>query len=432
MHELGFLGKYLPEFGRITCLVQHDLYHRYTIDEHTLRAIGVVDDLANSRSRTLDRYRQLYSDVTDVSVLHLGLLLHDIGKGLGGGHTEKGIVIAKRICSRLQLSEETTSDVIFLIRQHVLMSQISQRRDLADEKVIESFAAKVGSVERLRMLCLLTYGDTSGVGPGVWNEWKDALLWELYLKALAVLSPPDENEQNEPLRQRIAQMLASEVDLDTVREHFSLLPETYARHTQPQVIIEHIRLAHSLNSRVVRSSWRVNVQARCTDLHVCARNRRGLFASIAGALTAQGVNILSVHLNTRVDGLAVDSLKVRDTVGEPITDPARWEQIETEIARAVAGEIDLAAAVERRLRTQAPRLGRRKALACQRPGLPGTTSPPTRALFSKFGLRIGWASPTGLPALSPDSISTLFLRRWQRKRALRSMFCMSLTQRARS
>jgi len=301
--------------------------------------------------------------VTDVSVLHLGLLLHDIGKGLGGGHTEKGIVIAKRICSRLQLSEETTSDVIFLIRQHVLMSQISQRRDLADEKVIESFAAKVGSVERLRMLCLLTYGDTSGVGPGVWNEWKDALLWELYLKALAVLSPPDENEQNEPLRQRIAQMLASEVDLDTVREHFSLLPETYARHTQPQVIIEHIRLAHSLNSRVVRSSWRVNVQARCTDLHVCARNRRGLFASIAGALTAQGVNILSVHLNTRVDGLAVDSLKVRDTVGEPITDPARWEQIETEIARAVAGEIDLAAAVERRLRTQAPRLGRRKALA---------------------------------------------------------------------
>ncbi|MEP7272310.1 MAG: [protein-PII] uridylyltransferase [Acidobacteriota bacterium] len=364
MHELGFLGKYFPEFARITCLVQHDLYHRYTVDEHTLRAIGAVDDLANSRSRTLERYRQIYADLKDPAVLHLGLLLHDIGKGLGGGHTEKGMVIAKRVCARLQLDEEMTSDTIFLIQRHLLMSQISQRRDLADEKVIAGFAEQVGTLDRLKLLCLLTYGDTNGVGPGVWNEWKDALLWELYLKTQAVLAPEtSEDSAREPLRQRIAQMLASEVDLDAVREHFSLLPESYGRHTQPQVIIEHIRLAHSLNSRLVRTSWRVNVQARCTDLHLCARNRRGLFASIAGALTAQGVNILSVHLNTRADGIAVDSLKVRDTVGEPITDPERWDQIEAEIRRALEGEGDLAAAVERRLRSQGPRLGRRRSPA---------------------------------------------------------------------
>lgn len=364
MHELGFLGKYLPEFGRITCLVQHDLYHRYTIDEHTLRAIGAVDDLANSRSRTLERYRQVYTELADPAVLHLGLLLHDIGKGLGGGHTEKGVVIAKRVCTRLQLEEGMAADVVFLIRQHLLMSHISQRRDLADEKVISSFAADIGTAERLRLLCLLTYGDTNGVGPGVWNEWKDALLWELFLKARAILAPeaPGDHE-SEPLRQRIAQMLTSEIDADAVREHFTLLPESYARHTAPQTIIEHIRLAHSLNSRLVRTSWRVNVQARCTDLHLCARNRRGLFANIAGALTAQGVNILSVHLNTRSDGIAIDSLKVRDTVGEPITDPARWEQIETAIKRALNGEVDLASAVARRLRSQTTRLGRRKSQA---------------------------------------------------------------------
>ena len=134
------------------------------------------------------------------------------------------------------------------------------------------------------------------------------------------------------------------------------------------MIIEHIRLAHSLNLRPVRASWRVNVQARCTDLHICARNRRGLFSNIAGALTAQGVNILSVHLNTRADGIAVDSLKVRDTAGEPITDPARWEQIEAEIKRALSGELDLAAAVARRLRGQNSRLGRRRS----------STSPQTR------------------------------------------------------
>jgi [protein-PII] uridylyltransferase len=360
MHEFGFLGKYLPEFGRITCLVQHDLYHRYTIDEHTLRAIEALDELANSRSRTVERYRELYHEIENPATLHLGLLLHDIGKGLGGGHTEKGVAIARRMCARLGLESEMTAGVIFLIQKHLLMSHISQRRDLSDEKVILDFVSEVGTLDRLRMLCLLTYGDTNGVGPGVWNEWKDALLWELYQKANAMLAPEKVPDQaTEPLRQRIAQMLSSEVDLDAVRDHFRLLPESYARQTPPQVIIEHIRLTHALNSRPVRLSWRVNAQARCTDLHLCARNRRGLFAAIAGTLAAQGVNILSVQLNTRADGLAVDSLKVRDTAGEPIADPIRWEQIETEIRRALSGEVDVPAAVARRLRAGGTRLSRR-------------------------------------------------------------------------
>lgn len=360
MHELGFLGKYLPEFGRITCLVQHDLYHRYTIDEHTLRAIAALDELHNSRSRQSERYREVYAEVADPSILHLGLLLHDIGKGLGGGHTEKGVAIAERICARLGMNEKATGDVLFLIRHHLLMSHISQRRDLSDEKVIKDFSSEVGTVDRLRMLLLLTYGDTNGVGPGVWNEWKDALLWELYLKARAALSGGEsEAGASERLEQRIAQMLSSEVDIDAVREHFRLLPESYARQTPPQVMIEHIRLANALNSRPVRLSWRVNAQARCTDLHLCARNRSGLFAAIAGTLSAQGVNILSVQLNTRLDGLAVDSLKVRDTAGEPISDPQRWEQIENEIRRALSGELDVAEAVARRLRAGGTRLARR-------------------------------------------------------------------------
>ena len=361
MHDNGFLGKYMPEFGRITCLVQHDLYHRYTIDEHTLRAIETLDELANSRSRTLERYRQIYAAIENPAVLHLGLLLHDIGKGLGGGHTEKGVHIAERICARLHLEKKAADDVIFLIRQHLLMSHISQRRDLADEKVIEGFANHVVTLDRLRMLTLLTYGDTSGVGPGVWNEWKDALLWELYLKAAIRFEPEAAQEtSSEPLKERIRQMLASEVDQDAVRDHFNLLPDSYAKQTPSQVIIEHVRLAAALKSRIVRTSWRVNVQARCTDLHICARNRRGLFAAIAGALTSQGVNILSVHLNTRADGVAVDSFKVRDTAGEPITDPLRWELIENEIKRSLSGEIDVAGAVARRLRAQTSRLGRKK------------------------------------------------------------------------
>jgi [protein-PII] uridylyltransferase len=362
MHELGFLGKYLPEFGRITCLVQHDLYHRYTIDEHTLRAIEALDALANSRSRQLERYRQVYSEVSDPALLHLGLLMHDIGKGLGGGHVEKGLKIAERVCARLGLDCAAAEQVAFLVRHHLTMAHTSQRRDLTDEKVIEGFAAQVGTLENLNLLCLLTYGDINGVGPGVWNEWKDALLWELYLKAREVLQPEARESSAAELCERLAQMLSSEVNWDEVRAHFDLLPEDYARFTAPQVIIEHIRLAHGLNSRLVRTSWRVNAQARCTDLHLCARNRRGLFANIAGTLTAQGVNILSVQLNTRADGIAIDSFKVRDTVGEPITDPARWEQIDAEIKRALSGETDVAAAVAKRLRAQGSRLRRRSSL----------------------------------------------------------------------
>jgi [protein-PII] uridylyltransferase len=353
MHDLDFLGKFLPEFGRITCLVQHDLYHRYTVDEHTLRAIETLDELALSRSKHLERYRSLYGEISDPAVLHLGLLMHDIGKGLGGGHTEKGIKIAEKVCARLQIEPPAEEQVIFLIRHHLTMSHIAQRRDLSDEKVIKDFAAQIGTVDNLNMLTLLTYGDINGVGPAVWNEWKDALVWELYTKARAVLSPGEDTGRDiEELRERVTRMLASEVDVDEVRKHFSLLPDDYARSTPAQTIIEHIRLAHALLSRPVKTSWRVNTQARCADLHLCARDRRGLFASVAGTLTAQGVNILSVHLNTRADGIAIDSFKVRDTAGEAITDPGKWEQIDNAIKRALSGEFDVAAAVEKRLRAQ--------------------------------------------------------------------------------
>src|SRR5262249_49084881 len=152
------------------CLVQHDLYHRYTVDEHTLRAIEALDELAVSRGKQTERYRNLYGEISDTATLHLGLLMHDIGKGLGGNHTEKGIRLAERALARL--SQETkgvgmTDQVLFLIRHHLTMAHIAQRRDLSDEKVIKDFVAQVETLDNLNMLTLLTYGDIHGVGPGV-------------------------------------------------------------------------------------------------------------------------------------------------------------------------------------------------------------------------------------------------------------------------
>ncbi|MFN0087382.1 MAG: [protein-PII] uridylyltransferase [Blastocatellia bacterium] len=395
MHELDFLGKFLPEFGRITCLVQHDLYHRFTVDEHTLRTIEVLDELANSRGKSLERYRGVYAQIADPAVLHMALLMHDIGKGLGGGHTEKGLAIAERVCRRLRLDEAFASQVSFLVRNHLLMSHIAQRRDLSDEKVVLDFAARVGTIENLNLLCLLTYADINGVGPAVWNEWKDTLVWELYTRSRAIISPEKEGgEDAELLKQLIERMLLNEVDIDNVRAHFNLLPAEYARTTPSQTIIEHIRLASALNSRVVKTGWRVNTQTRCTDLHLCAKNRRGLFAKVSGALTSQGVNILSVHLNTRGDGIAIDTFRVRDTAGEPINDPVRWEQIDGALRRALTGELDVEAAVAKRLKSQSgSRYQKRKHLAAPKTRITwdNQTSDRSTILEVRTGDRLGLA-----------------------------------------
>lgn len=359
MHDTNFLGRFLPEFGRITCLVQHDLYHKFTVDEHTLRAIRFLDfsDKTPGKEKEQARYRKLYADLTDPAILHLGILMHDIGKGLGGGHTEKGIKIAEEVCFRLGATFEFTDGVLFLVREHLKMSHISQRRDLSDESVIESFAEQVGTVDKLKMLTLLTYADINAVGPGIWSEWKDTLLWELYFKAQVLLTAPYQEERDPeslllPLMTHIGGMLANEVKHDEIQRHFDLLPDDYARVTPPTTIIEHIRLAYSGNSRPAKTSWRIDVQARCTDMHLCAGNRRGLFALVAGVLTTQGINILSANLNTRSDGLAIDSFKIRDFAGQTITDPARWNRIDDAINRALTGDLDVGSGVATRLKAQ--------------------------------------------------------------------------------
>src|SRR5262249_724437 len=154
------------EFGRVTCLVQHDLYHRYTVDEHTLRAIEALDELAVSRGKLTERYRNLYGEISDTAALHLGFLMHHIGKGLSGHHTAKGIRLGGRALGRLSREPQgarLTDQVLFLIRHHLTMAHIAQRRDLSDEKVIKDFVAQVGTLDNLNMLTLLTYGDIHGV-----------------------------------------------------------------------------------------------------------------------------------------------------------------------------------------------------------------------------------------------------------------------------
>ena len=181
MHETGVLGRLVPEWARITFLVQHDFFHKYTVDEHTLRAIDALDELVG-RAGTRSRYRSraCWTSSQDARALYLGMLLHDIAKGRGGGHVPKGVVLARRILKHLAVDADVADKVVFLVGAHLDMSQTSQQRDLSEPAPVEAFAARVGSLERLNLLMLLTYADHCGVGPGTWNEWKASLLWELY------------------------------------------------------------------------------------------------------------------------------------------------------------------------------------------------------------------------------------------------------------
>lgn len=363
MHETGFLGKLMPEFARITFLVQHDFYHKYTIDEHTLKAIEALDRLAGECDPRLLRLVKVFSEVENAGSLYLSLLLHDIGKGHGGGHVPKGTRIAERVCERLKLDEYSSAQVRFLVKEHLLMSHTSQRRDLSEEGLIESFVAKVANLNNLNKLLLLTYADISGVGPGVWTDWKATLLWELYTRARShfVEENPGrlDRDRRTLFKQQVIRELLPEFLPSEVERHFAMMPDRYQRANKAAQIARHLRLTRRLETETLATDWHSASGEHCTNLTVCTRDRAGLFARIAGTLTAHGINILSADLNTREDGLVVDTFKVCDMQTQQSVRVESHAKVEKHLQAALAGTYDVGAGVERQL-ARAPRRSWRK------------------------------------------------------------------------
>ncbi|MGH2609887.1 MAG: HD domain-containing protein, partial [Tepidiformaceae bacterium] len=230
LHETGFLGRLIPEFARVTFLVQHDHFHRYTVDEHTLTAIAALDEVARGAEGVPAAMTRVLAEVEDRTALYLGLLLHDIGKGRGSGHVARGVKIAQRIVRRLGLEAGTAADVVFLVGAHLEMSRLSQRRDVTEPGVAEAFASHVGTLDRLNQLMLLTYADHRGVGPGIWNDWKASLLWSLYGRTRPHLPggerrrrPRDEGAALEVARRA----LQVEFPAAVVDNHFAQMPQRY-------------------------------------------------------------------------------------------------------------------------------------------------------------------------------------------------------------
>ncbi|MBI4456713.1 MAG: [protein-PII] uridylyltransferase [Acidobacteria bacterium] len=375
MHEVGFLGKFLPEFGRITFLAQHDHYHHYTIDEHTLRALDSLDRIVHGNDAKVARFRKVLAEVPDPAPLYLGLLLHDCGKGHGRDHVSKGASVAKRVCGQLNLDAHRTSQVLFLVRNHLLMIRLSQRRNLSEESLIEDFVATVGTLEQLNMLLLLSYADASSVGPNAWNPWKGELLWELYSSARSCLtgSKPAKWDphrtallKQQIVRQMLREFLPREVEhrfairktdwwadifadflpLD-VERHLAMLPERYLRTVAPHQIAQQLQLIKRLESKPLAAECQALADGHCSQLTICTRDSAGLFARLAGTLTAHGINILSADLNTRDDGVVIDTFKVCQVGSHHPVPPEHWLLVEQNLNEAVQGRYDMATAVEK-------------------------------------------------------------------------------------
>ncbi|MDX6497428.1 MAG: [protein-PII] uridylyltransferase [Blastocatellia bacterium] len=358
MHELGLLARLIPEFSRISFLVQHDLYHHFTVDEHTLRAVETLDELHTSENRNRAHFRAVFEQLENPTLLYLALLLHDIGKGQGRGHIARGAKLAERVCRRLRLKEAEVKKVVLLVRQHVTMAHLAQRRDLNEPEVISDFAAQLGSLDELNMLLLLTYADLNAVGPGVWTEWKATLLWDLYRRTRKLMTGEDaaleDGVERARIKEEIARALTPAMPFSEVERHLALLPDRYLRVTSPATAAMHVRMAETVTAEGFACCWTRN-SSTSAELTVAAPDRHALFADLAGSLAANGIEILSAELNTREDGIAIDGFILRQASTRQTVEDHRYQSIERALRQAVAGQLDVAALVERWSTRNAPR-----------------------------------------------------------------------------
>ncbi len=354
LHELGVLGALLPEVARLRGRAQHSLYHVYTVDTHTvfalvrmmrLRAGALADSepglthLARAQERPL--------------VLMLGLLFHDLGKGLGkklgDDHSACGVALVRDYAQRIGLDPADAADVAWLVEAHLRMSHISQRRDLEDHALLEEFARNAQTVDRLEMLYLLTYADMASVAPGNWTEWKAGLLRTLYERTRAVmlaegLGAPEHAQSLEARRAR----LLARLDDPLATEFVHTLPERYLASARPESAARHLKLWALARHTGFAAELRAPDSGEA-DLTLVAPDRAGLLALFTAALAANGIDILAAELHSLGGGIALDRFVVRES-GGGVPSQMRWEAAQLDLLKLLAGTEDGLRLVEKRLR----------------------------------------------------------------------------------
>ena len=356
MHHLGFLNRFIPEFERIYCKVQHDVYHIYTVDTHTLFAVDEIARLWRGEHRdTLPLLTQLSLEVDKRWLLLLAILLHDVGKGGGGGHAEVGAELSRTVARRMGLSKEDGERLQFLIRNHLLLAHIAQRRDLHDERMIIQFARQMEKSENLKMLYLLTYADIKAVGPEVWTEWKALLLQELYEKAFQVLERGDfrleaSGDRVKRVKRAIFDILSDDYPAQLIKDELQALTTRHLLSYAPEVIAGHVRILLSLPEDLLVLKLSHETEKGYTNCTVCTYDVPGLFSMITGVMAANGMNILGAQIHTNTNEKVLDVLQVNSPQGFVITEETRWTRLEADLRQVLEGKVKVSALVAKRHR----------------------------------------------------------------------------------
>ncbi len=339
MNEASVFGRFVPDFGRVVAQMQFDMYHHYTVDEHSIRAIGLLSRIEQGALRddhplTTSIIGQLVSRRT----LYVAVLLHDIAKGRGGDHSELGAEVAMRLCPRLGLSAAETETVAWLVRHHLLMSATAFKRDLADFKTILDFAQAVQSPERLRLLLALTVVDIRAVGPGVWNGWKRQLLTDLFDAAEEVLRLGHKQRGRET---RIAEKkgaVAAALGLDdaALAAIGRRMPDSFWIAEPIDVAARNVAMVQTGPTDGLLVETSVDADRHATLVSVLAVDHPGLFYRIAGGIHLAGGNIMDARIHTTRDGLAMDNFLVQDPLGRPFSEEGQIARLRAAIADSLA------------------------------------------------------------------------------------------------
>ncbi|MCY3736700.1 MAG: HD domain-containing protein [Gemmatimonadaceae bacterium] len=344
MHDLGVLGAYLPEFGDLTCLVQYDIYHLYTVDEHTLVGLEKLEELL--RGEGPPSLVQAASEIERKELLFLGMLLHDIGKSRREEHISVGLRMGAELCERIGLSETDARQVLFLIENHQEMVAISKRRDLDDHRMIADFAGRFAEPDWLRALYLMSYADLSAVASDAWTDWQGALLWELYHKTMEQLASGMES-----LEERARARAIVEGHLEGVRgrwapekveafeAHVASLSERYLVAYDRKQIERHLALVEARASGGERVLLEYVEHPDHTEVVVCAGDQRHLLAEICGVLAVHDINILRADVQTREDDVVIDTFQVTDVDGTAALPPWKKQRLERRLSQVIAGEL---------------------------------------------------------------------------------------------
>ncbi len=347
MNDIGILDRFLPEFAAIKDVVRYHTFHQHPVNEHTLRALENLSAIPHLEELGTDALKQILLEVKTPGLLSLAILLHDLGKGEEGSHVEKGIHIAEAVGKRLGLNQKQMSALVFLIRNHLEMTHLSQYRDLDDPEIIRSFASEVGTQENLNLLYLLTFADLYAVRHGEWNDWKSALLYQLYSRTRQVLEDPSIAEQehsehwNTPKARAICEFLPKK-DSNLVKKHLKLMSPRYSAIFSPEDIAGHMRMIASLRKRKTALKCAPLRNYSLSQITICAKDRPGLFAEIAGAFASQQVSVLGAAIFTRSDGVAIDSFYVVDGETDSSLEETKWDIVKECLRKVLRGERDVA------------------------------------------------------------------------------------------